>query len=70
MRWNQIEGNWKPFEGYESEDKPTHVVSKQLAGKREILLGKLQEGLGVAQDKAEERSRDFGKIVSDSFLIF
>lgn len=41
MRWNRIVGHWKPFEDYESVDEPTHRASKQSAGKREILLGKL-----------------------------
>jgi uncharacterized protein YjbJ (UPF0337 family) len=74
MRWNQIAGNWKPFYGYETRGELTYDETKQSAGKREILLGKLQEGLGVAQDqakaKAKEQGRYSGKTMSGSFFIF
>ena len=70
MRWNQIEGNWKPFHGHHALGEPTNDETKQSAGKREILLGKLQEGLGIAQDKAEKRGEDFGKASRGCFYIF
>jgi uncharacterized protein YjbJ (UPF0337 family) len=73
MRWNQIEGNWKPSDGYETRGKPTNDETKQsAAGKREILLGQLQEGLGSAQDKAKGQGRhsSSGKTISGSFFIF
>ena len=69
IRWNQIEGHWKPFDGYETRGELTHDENKLSAGKREILLGKLQEGLGVAQDKSEQGISDFGKITSSFFIL-
>jgi uncharacterized protein YjbJ (UPF0337 family) len=70
MRWNQIAGNWKPFYGYETRGELTNDETKQSTGKREILLGKLQEGLGVAQDKAKAQGRYSGKTMSGSFFMF
>jgi uncharacterized protein YjbJ (UPF0337 family) len=31
----------------------------QIAGKRDVLLGKLQERYGIEKDEAERRLRDF-----------
>ncbi len=63
MSWNQIEGNWKQFKvkvrgtwGDLTDDE-----IDQIAGKRDILLGKIQEKYGIAQDEAEKRVKDFEK---------
>ena len=34
---------------------------EQIAGKRDILLGKIQEKYGLAQDEAEKRIKEFEK---------
>ena len=69
MRWNQIEGNWNPFDGCETRAELNHDENKLAASKREILMDKLQEGLGIAQGKAERRISDFGRTTSNFFIF-
>lgn len=63
MSWNVIEGNWKQFKGKikETWGELTDDEIDQIAGKRDILLGKIQEKYGVAQNEADKRIRDFEK---------
>ena len=70
MRWHQIEGNWKPFDGCEARGELTTDENKQSADKCEIHLGKLQEGFWIAQDKAEMRVNGFGNAIRGSLYIF
>jgi uncharacterized protein YjbJ (UPF0337 family) len=61
MAWDQIEGNWKQFKGKVKETwgELTDDEIDQIAGKRDILLGKIQERYGMKKDEAERRLRDF-----------
>lgn len=61
MAWDQIEGNWKQFKGKVKETwgDLTDDELDQIAGKRDILLGKIQERYGMKKDEAERRLRDF-----------
>ncbi|MGZ4980316.1 MAG: CsbD family protein [Methylobacter sp.] len=61
MAWDQIEGNWKQFKGKVKETwgELTDDEIDQIAGKRDILLGKLQERYGLEKDEADRRLRDF-----------
>ncbi|CCE24255.1 CsbD family protein [Methylotuvimicrobium alcaliphilum] len=61
MSWNRIEGNWKQFKGKVKETwgDLTDDEIDQIAGKRDILLGKIQEKYGIAQDEAEKKVKDF-----------
>jgi len=63
MSWNRIEGNWKQFKGKVKETwgEITDDELDQIAGKRDILLGKIQEKYGIAQDEADKRIKDFEK---------
>jgi uncharacterized protein YjbJ (UPF0337 family) len=56
MNWDQIEGNWKQFKGTVREKwgKLTDDDVDVIAGKRDILLGKIQERHGIARDVAEK----------------
>ncbi len=69
MRWNQIEGNWNPFDGSETRAELNHDENKLAASKREILMDKLQEGLGIAQAKAEKPLSDVGRTTSRFFIF-
>lgn len=66
MSWNRIEGNWKQFKGKVKETwgELTDDELEQIAGKRDMLLGKIQEKYGIAQDEAEKRIRNFEKTLS------
>ncbi|MGZ5586048.1 MAG: CsbD family protein [Methylobacter sp.] len=61
MAWDQIEGNWKQFKGKikETWGDLTDDELDQIAGKRDVLLGKIQERYGMEKDEAERRLRDF-----------
>lgn len=61
MSWNQVEGNWKQFKGKVKEkwSELTDDELDQIAGKRDILIGKIQEKYGIAQDEAEKRIKEF-----------
>lgn len=61
MTWDQIEGNWKQFKGKVKETwgDLTDDELDQIAGKRDVLLGKIQERYGIEKDEAERRLRDF-----------
>ena len=63
MSWNRIEGNWKQFKGkvQETWGELTDDELDQIAGKRDVLLGKIQEKYGIAQDEADKRIKDFEK---------
>ena len=56
MNWDQIEGNWKQIKGVVRErwGKLTDDDVDLIAGKRDILLGKIQEKHGVAREEAEK----------------
>lgn len=61
MAWDRIEGNWKQFKGKVKETwgDLTDDELDQIAGKRDVLLGKIQERYGIEKDEAERRLRDF-----------
>ena len=61
MSWDQVEGNWKQFKGKvrETWGELTDDELEQIAGKRDILLGKIQERHGVAREEAEKQLKDW-----------
>jgi uncharacterized protein YjbJ (UPF0337 family) len=56
MNWDQIAGNWKQIKGVVREKwgKLTDDDVDVIAGKRDILLGKIQERHGIAREEAEK----------------
>jgi len=56
MNWDQIAGNWKQLKGVVKEKwgKLTDDDMDVIAGKRDILLGKIQERHGIAREEAEK----------------
>jgi uncharacterized protein YjbJ (UPF0337 family) len=61
MNWDQIEGNWKQIKGVVRErwGKLTDDDVDVIAGKRDILLGKIQEKHGIAREEAEKELKAF-----------
>jgi uncharacterized protein YjbJ (UPF0337 family) len=61
MNWDQIEGNWKQFAGTAKERwgnlTDDHLVA--IAGKRDQLMGKIQEVYGLGKDAAEKQVQDW-----------
>ncbi|HET7633422.1 MAG TPA: CsbD family protein [Burkholderiales bacterium] len=57
MNWDRIEGNWKQFKGSAKErwGKITDDYLDQFDGKRERLVGKIQESYGITKDEATKQ---------------
>ncbi len=57
MNWDQVEGQWKQFSGQLKSTwaKLTDDDLKNLSGKRDDLLGKIQERYGILKDEAEKQ---------------
>ena len=57
MNWDRIEGNWKQFKG-SARQQWGRITDDQLdviAGKRDLLAGKIQETYGITKDEAEKQ---------------
>jgi uncharacterized protein YjbJ (UPF0337 family) len=70
MNWDRIEGNWKQFKGNAKQQwgKLTDDQLDVIAGKRESLIGKIQETYGLTKDETEKqvsawegRQKDMGQ---------
>ena len=61
MNEDRIQGNWKQFKGKIREQwgKLTDDDLDVIAGKRDQLLGKIQERQGLAKDAAEKQLKDW-----------
>lgn len=63
MDWNRIEGNWKQWKGRAKEQwgKLSDDDLDRIGGKRDRLVGYLQERYGYGKDEAEKKADEFGK---------
>jgi uncharacterized protein YjbJ (UPF0337 family) len=61
MNWDRIEGNWKQFRGKMKEQwgKLTDDDFDVIAGKRDQLVGRIQEQYGISKDEAERQVQTF-----------
>jgi uncharacterized protein YjbJ (UPF0337 family) len=57
MNWEQIEGQWKQLKGHAKSKwgKLTDDDLKNLVGKKDVLVGKIQQRYGIAKDEAEKQ---------------
>ena len=61
MNWDQIEGNWKEIKGKAraSWGEITDDELTQVGGKKDQLVGKLQQKYGLEREEAERRADDW-----------
>ena len=61
MNWDHIEGNWTEFRGKVRErwGKLTNDDLDVIAGRREQLVGTLQQRYGTAKDDLEREVKEF-----------
>ena len=61
MNWDQIEGTWRQVRGKAREQwgKLTDDDLDVVAGRREALIGKVQERYGIAREEAERQVHDW-----------
>ena len=57
MNWDQIQGDWKQFGGKAKEEwgKLTDDLLMQIGGRRDQLIGKVQEAYGTTKEEAERQ---------------
>ena len=63
MNWDRIEGNWKQFTGKAREQwgKLTDNDWSVVAGKKDQLVGKIQERYGIRRDQAEKQADEWAR---------
>jgi uncharacterized protein YjbJ (UPF0337 family) len=68
MNWDQIEGKWKRFSGSARErwGQLTDNDWERIAGKRDQLVGRIQELYGVAKAEAEAQADEWSRKVARS----
>lgn len=61
MNWDSIQGNWKELKGKVRSKwaKLTDDDLEHIAGKKDVLLGRLQQRYGYQKDQAERELDDF-----------
>ncbi|MFN0298720.1 MAG: CsbD family protein [Burkholderiales bacterium] len=71
MNWDRVEGNWKQLKGKVTEQwgKLTDDDLDVVAGKRDQLVGRIQNSYGCERDEAERqvkeweaKQRDFDRV--------
>jgi uncharacterized protein YjbJ (UPF0337 family) len=63
VNWDQIEGNWKQLKGQAKQKwaKLTDSDWNMLSGKKDELIGRVQERYGYERDQAEREVDDWGR---------
>ena len=65
MNWDRIEGQWKQMKGSVKErwGKLTDDDLNVIGGKKDQLVGRLQERYGIAKDEAQTQVDEWNKTV-------
>ena len=68
MNWDRIEGNWKQFKGnvLQQWGKLTDDELDVVAGRRDLLMGRIQELYGISKDETEKQLADWQKRIEES----
>ncbi len=61
MNWDQMEGKWKQMTGTVKQrwGKLTDDDLDVIAGKKDVLLGKIQERYGITKEAAEKQIHEW-----------
>jgi uncharacterized protein YjbJ (UPF0337 family) len=64
MNWDQVEGKWKQAAGKVKEKwgKLTDDDLQLVNGKKDQLVGRIQERYGIAKEEAEKQVDEFSRI--------
>jgi uncharacterized protein YjbJ (UPF0337 family) len=67
MNWENVQGNWNDFQGkvLQQWSKLTNDDLNHVKGRRDALLGKLQERYGLNRDAAEHQIENWMRTVGD-----
>jgi uncharacterized protein YjbJ (UPF0337 family) len=68
MNWDQMEGKWKQFKGSARErwGKFTEDDMETLGGRKDQLVGKIQERYGVAREEAERQADEWSRSLKEA----
>lgn len=63
MNWDQVEGKWKQATGKVKEKwgKLTDSDLEVIRGRRDQLIGKIQERYGIVKEEAQKQADEFAK---------
>jgi uncharacterized protein YjbJ (UPF0337 family) len=66
MNWDQVEGKWKQLKGSAKErwGKLTDDDLDVISGKKDQLIGRLQELYGINKEEAERQSDEWMKAMA------
>lgn len=67
MNWDRIEGNWKQVMGKAREKwgKLSNDDIEVIGGRRDQLVGRIQERYGIARDVAQKQADEWAAALKD-----
>jgi uncharacterized protein YjbJ (UPF0337 family) len=70
MNWDRIEGNWKQMKGKAREQwgKLTDSDFDQIGGKKDQLVGRIQERYGISKDEAQKQADAWARSQSEETM--
>ena len=71
MNWNEMEGKWKQMKGSVREKwgKLTDDDLTVINGKRDQLVGRIQERYGIARQEAEKQVDEFNRYLDSQSTV-
>jgi uncharacterized protein YjbJ (UPF0337 family) len=67
MNWDRVEGNWKQISGQARQKwaKLTDSDWEAVKGRRQELVGRIQERYGIAKDEADRQADEWAQALKD-----
>jgi uncharacterized protein YjbJ (UPF0337 family) len=67
MNWDQLEGKWKQYAGSARAHwgQLTDDDWKTITGKKDQLVGRIQERYGIAKEEAEKQANQWSDALQD-----
>jgi len=64
MNWDRVEGNWKQLKrkAREKWGKLTDSDFEQIAGRKEQLIGRIQERYGITKEEAQKQADEWVRV--------
>lgn len=71
MNWDRVQGNWKQVMGKAREKwgKLSNDDIDVIGGRRDQLVGRLQERYGIAKDVAQKQADEWADALNDEEKI-
>jgi uncharacterized protein YjbJ (UPF0337 family) len=67
MNWDRVEGNWKQVMGKAREEwgKLSNDDIEVVGGRRDQLVGRIQERYGITRDIAQQQADEWASALKD-----